>query len=603
MPSFKQMAGAASAVAAVTRSSSSSLSDLCTVSNVQDILPSNGTLLGIHVLADSVTASVANVSSSSGSMGGMRRRQTSSSSSSSSSSDTQYCNVTLQYTHPGKDDVVNIKYAFPDPDDFSQRFYVAGGGGYQLVSDATGGLDYGAASGATDAGYDGFNYSLDEVILKGNGSVWWDAAYMFGYQALGEMTKLGKYLTPKFYSMSDDDKLYTYFSGCSDGGREAMSQVQRWGQEYDGVVAGAPAFRYAQQQVHHIHPAVVEVTYDHYPPPCAFDKIVNATIAACDPLDGRTDGVIGRTDLCMLNFNLTSLIGESYYCAAETSSSLGFGYSKRQAEGSQSSSTPEQNGTLSEMDIKVAQAIYDGVFTNDGTRAYLSWQIGSGLDDGDTTYNNETDSWEVNIVSTGGEYITKFVQLLDLDNLESLDGVDYDTVVYWMEVAFARYYDSLQTTWPDLRPFKDTGGKLIHYHGESDPSVPSASSAHYWQSVRNTLYNHLSDDEAVEAMKEWYQFYLVPGAAHCGANSLQPGPYPEADSLMDTIIAWVENGTQPDALNATVSSGDYEGETQMLCQWPTRPLWSSNSTFDCVTDEKSIETWTYDFAAFKQAVY
>jgi hypothetical protein len=119
------------------------------------------------------------------------------------------------------------------------------------------------------------------------------------------------------------------------------------GDEYDGVITRAPAFRYAQQQVLHVFPSAVEHTLDSYPRPCELEKIVNASIEACDALDGRTDGVISRTDLCKLNFNLTSIIGEAYSCAATTSTSLGFGFStkhKRQApEGSQASSTPEQN--------------------------------------------------------------------------------------------------------------------------------------------------------------------------------------------------------------------------------------------------------------------
>ena len=113
---------------------------------------------------------------------------------------------------------------------------------------------------------------------------------MFGYQALGEMTIVGKPLTKAFYSMANSTKLYTYYEGCSDGGREGMSQVQRWGEEYDGVIAGAPAFRFAQQQVNHVFSAAVEHTMDYYPEPCALEKIVNVTIDACDPLDGRTDG-------------------------------------------------------------------------------------------------------------------------------------------------------------------------------------------------------------------------------------------------------------------------------------------------------------------------
>ncbi|KAF2013975.1 Tannase 30 kDa subunit [Aaosphaeria arxii CBS 175.79] len=572
--------------ALLATTNAASLDDLCTVSHVQAALPANGTILGLNLLADSVTAAAVYNAT-------VGRESTATYS---------YCNVTASYTQVGKDNVIPLKFIFPQPPDFQNRWYLAGGGGFSLSSDATGGLPYGAASGATSAGYDAFNFSYDEKVLYGNGSINWDATYAFSYTALGELTKIGKPLTQAFYGLNDT-KIYTYFEGCSDGGREGMSQVQRWGEEYDGVVAGAPAFRFAQQQVLHVYPATIEAVNDYYPPPCALAKIVNATIAACDPLDGRTDGVISRTDLCKLNFNLSSLIGESYYCAAQTGTSLGFGFSKRQAPpGGQTSVQPAQNGTITAQDVAVAQGVYDGLHDSNGKRAYLSWQIGSDLSDADPTYNNATSVWELNIPSTGGEYVTKFIQLLDLDNLSDLNNVTYDTLVEWMNIGMIRYLDSLQTTLPDLTPFQSSGGKLLHYHGESDPSIPAASSVHYWQSVRDIMYPGLSDAESRDALSDWYQFYLVPGAAHCGSNSLQPGPYPVDN--MATIIDWVESGVKPSRLNATVSSGVNKGEVQALCQWPTRPLWSGNSSeFECVEDLASVESWTYTFDAFKLPVY
>ncbi|KAF5700529.1 tannase [Fusarium mundagurra] len=253
------------------------------------------------------------------------------------------------------------------------------------------------------------------------------------------------------------------YEGCSDGGREGMSQVQRWGDEYDGVIAGAPAFRFAQQQVLHVYPAAVEHTLDYYPHPCGLKKIVNATIEAGDELDGRKDGVASRTDLCKIHFKLKSLIGKD----------------KRQATGSQTSNVPEQNGTITAEGIAVAQAIYDGVFSSNDERAYLSWQIDSELSDGEPTYDNETDKWTLNIPFTGGMYVAKFIELLDLDNLENLNNVTYDTLVDWMNTGMVRYYDSLQTTHPDLPTFKEAGGKLLHYHGESDLSIPAGFSVHY----------------------------------------------------------------------------------------------------------------------------
>ncbi|KAJ5512313.1 hypothetical protein N7463_001865 [Penicillium fimorum] len=573
-----------SVVALAASASAASLADVCTVSNVRSALPSNGTLLGINMIPSAVTASA--VYNASAGMG--------------STETYTYCNVTVTYEHTGKGDSVVIKYAFPKPSDFKKRFYVAGGGGFSLSSDATGGLEYGAVSGATSAGYDAFNYGYDDVVLYGNGTLNWDATYMFGYQALGEMTKIGKALTKGFYGMSPSSKVYTYYEGCSDGGREGMSQIQRYGEEYDGAITGAPAFRFGQQQVHHVFPATAEQTLDYYPPPCELAKIVNATIAACDPLDGRTDGVISRSDLCKLKFNLSSIIGEEYYCAAETSTSLGFGFSKR-ADGTSTSTKPEQSGKVTAEGVKVAQTIYDGLHNSKGERAYLSWQIGSELSDGDTQWNNVSSKWEVSIPSTGGEWVTKFIQLLDLSNLSNLDNVTYDTLVEWMNTGMIRYMDSLQTTLPDLTPFQSSGGKLLHYHGESDPSIPAASSVHYWQSVRSIMYPHLSSRESLKELADWYQFYLIPGAAHCGTNTLQPGPFPEVNML--TMIDWVENGVKPSRLNATVSSGTYEGETQMLCQWPTRPLWKHNSTFECVDDKASIDSWTYSFPAFKVPVY
>jgi tannase len=574
--------------------SAASFSEFCTLSNVKAALPSNGTLLGINPIPSASTAAA--VYNASTGIGGTT----------SSGSTYSYCNITLTYTHPGKGDSVVVKYALPEPSDFKKRFYVAGGGGYSLNTDATGGLEYGAAGGATSAGYgalDGVSY--DQVVLYGNGSINWDATYMFGYQALGEMTQLGKYVTKSFYGLPTQSKIYTYFEGCSDGGREGMSQVQRYGEEYDGAITGAPAFRFAQQQVNHVFPSQVEKILDYYPPPCELTKIVNATIDACDPLDGRADGVISRTDLCMLNFNLSSIIGEEYYCAAQTSTSLGFSFSgktKHHAGGSTTSYQPAQNGTVSAKGVAVAKAIYDGLHSTNGERAYLSWQIGSKLVDAETTWNNSTEKWELSIPSTGGEYVTKFVELLDLNNLPDLDGVTYDTLVDWMNTGMFRYLDSLQTTLPDLTRFRSSGGKLLHFHGESDPSVPAASSVHYWQSVRSTMYPDGDASSNTQNLQDWYQLYLVPGAAHCGSNPLQPGgPYPQNN--MDVMIDWVENGVRPSRLNATVAGGDHAGETQMLCQWPTRPLWRSDDAFDCVHDEKSIESWSYEFPAFKVPVY
>ncbi|RYP45203.1 hypothetical protein DL769_011477 [Monosporascus sp. CRB-8-3] len=566
----------AAIAAIVAKAGAASLDDLCTVSSIQEVLPANGTLLGIDLIPSSVTANVVNNATAGSDMG---------SANSDSTKTYDYCN---------------------------DRYLGVGGGGYSISMGSGGlsaGLAYGAVTGTTNGGFgDGFSTSADEVNLLGNGTINYEVVHMFGYKALGEATVVGKALARGFYSLANDSKIFTYFSGCSDGGREAWSQIQRWGEEYDGVVAGAPAFRYSHQQVGHLTSNVVEHTLKYYPPPCELEKIVNLTIAACDPLDGRTDGVVSRSDLCKLKFDIKSTVGTPYYCAAENHYSPGLGFGKRHSKrqsgppGSGTSYQPAQNGTITAKGAEVAQTILDGLKDLQGRQAYVSAQPSSDFADAQTGYDNATSSWTLSIASTGGEFVKRFIMLEDGDNIDSLDGVTYDTMVEWMTKALVMYSDSLQTTLPDVTVFSSHGGKVIHYHGESDSSIPAASSVHYYDSVRSIMYPNLSYKESIDALSDWYRFFLVPGAGHCSTSQSQPGPWP--DNALQSVIDWVENDVAPATLPATVASGPLEGESQPLCAWPHRPYWPDNSTtVKCEYDQASIDSWTYTFDAFKLPIY
>ncbi|KAJ5703277.1 tannase [Penicillium malachiteum] len=224
-----------------------------------------------------------------------------------------YCNVTFSYTHTGSDQSVIVGYYMPAPDAFETSGSMS----------APGGVMYGAVSGFTDGGFGFMDTDFDDVFLLSNGNINWPSVYMLGYGAIKEMTIIGKQLTRNFYDVSNSSKVYSYYQGCSEGGREGWSQGQCAAEEYDGLIIGAPAIRYGQQQANHLYSNIVEKTLDYYPPPCKLEKIFNETSAACDPLDGRTDGVVARSDLCQLKFNMISIIGKPYYCAPSTSTSLG----------------------------------------------------------------------------------------------------------------------------------------------------------------------------------------------------------------------------------------------------------------------------------------
>jgi len=444
----------------------------------------------------------------------------------------------------------------------------------------------------------------DAVALLANGTINNEALYMFGYQAHHEMSTIGKAFTKNFFSMNST-KLYAYYQACSEGGREGWSQVQRFGDEWDGAIIGAPAFRYGQQQVNHLVQNVVEQTMGYFPPPCELAKIVNATIAACDPMDGLTDGVVSRTDLCKLNFNLNSTIGLPYSCAATTASGVGgfAGLAKRQFGGT--AAAPAQNGTVSAQAVAVAAKIRDGLTTLDGKRAYLPYQPAADFDDGATAYDSTTGTWGLSVSSLGAEWVVRYLELLDASSFETgqFDNVTYDTLRDWMVEGWQRYEDVLQTTWPDLTPFQEAGGKVIHYHGESDNSIPTASSVRYFESVREIMFPTLSYNDSVAELNKFYRLYLIPGAAHCNTNSLEAnGPFPTTN--LAVMIDWVENGVEPVTLNATHTTGDFEGQSAQICSWPLRPMWINNgTTMECQYDQASIDSWLYDMDAYSMPLY
>lgn len=248
--------------------SPSTLEELCTVSYLQTVLPSSKFIQGITIDSDSLTTSVATNSTVS--------------SVDYPTATIDYCNVTLAYSHDGIDgDRVLLQIWLPAPTDFQNRWLSTGGGGYAINSGTRmlpEGIIYGAASGLTDGGFGGFSVNADSAMLLANGTLNYEALYMFGYKAHRELSLIGKAFTRKVYGMADSEKLYAYYHGCFEGGREGWSQVQRYGDEWDGAIIGAPAFRWSFQQTQHLFSNIVEKTLDYYPPPCELEKIVNETI-------------------------------------------------------------------------------------------------------------------------------------------------------------------------------------------------------------------------------------------------------------------------------------------------------------------------------------
>lgn len=276
---------------------------------------------------------------------------------------------------------------------------------------------------------------------------------------------------------------------------------------------------------------------------------------------------------------------------------------KRQKGGPMTPATPAQNGTVSAKAAAIVNKIWAGMTDSAGQQVYFSYQPGSALDDAATAYDSTTGTWGLSINTMGIEFVQRFVNLLNTSTIASLDGITYDTLKEWIYEGWQTYDDSLQTTWPDLTPFQQAGGKVLHYHGESDFSIPTASSVRYHNSVREIMYGNMTYNASISALSDWYKLYLVPGAGHCSDNSAQPnGPFPQTN--LAVMIDWVENGNAPTTLNATILQGDLAGTNQQICEFPTRPLWTNNGTvMNCVYDQTSLDTFYYDLNAFKVPVY
>ncbi|KAE8341532.1 Tannase/feruloyl esterase [Aspergillus arachidicola] len=378
----------------------------------------------------------------------------------------------------------------PSPANFLNRYVSTGGEGWNITennSSLPSGMELGAVAGTTDGGFGGFGVSSWEVWLNGDGEVNWDTVYMFGYKAINEMSQIGKDLTKSFYM--SDTKLWSYYDGCSEGGREGWSQVQI-GSDLDGAVIGAPGMHFSFQQIQHLWSQFLE-------------KIANLTTEACDPLDGRVDGVVSHTDLCKLHFNLISTIGESYSCSetAEIPNFMPY--------------IPAQNGTVTKKGVAVAKEILNGAHDNLGRRIYMSYQPTAQFQDAVTSYNETTGEYGSYFVKQSAQWVEIGLNLLtNVSALSRFEGVIRDTFRDWIATGFQRYSDSLEITWPDLSVWQRAGGKVLHYHGESDPQVPTSGSVRYYESVRSIMYPHLSYNESVAELNDWYRLRTVSSPRH-----------------------------------------------------------------------------------------
>ena len=326
---------------------------------------------------------------------------------------------------------------------------------------------------------------------------------------------------------------YNYFIGTSQGGREALTVAQRYPADYDGIVAGAPANFWT----HLLSTGawdVEELQSDpaSYIPAAKLPAVEAASLAACDANDGVKDGVIENPAQC--HFDPSVLLCKG----------------------------PDSNTCLTAPQVAALKKIYSGPVNSKGQQIYPGYSPGG---------ENGVNGWGGWI--TGGKpgtslqyaFTTNFFKYMVFDNADW----DYKTfkIDHDMKVADDKVGRILNSTDPDLKKFKDLGGKLIIYHGWSDAAIPPQNAIDYYKSVVAKMGSKQSE--------EFVRLFMVPGMQHCGGG---PGPNvfgqtsaPDGDSEHDinrAVERWVEEGVAPKQIIAT----KYKGATPATGVERTRPL-------------------------------
>ncbi|KAF4964322.1 hypothetical protein FSARC_7767 [Fusarium sarcochroum] len=436
-----------------------------------------------------------------------------------------FCNVTVTYTHPGQKRKIHVQVWLPF--NWNGRFQGSGGGGWAAGLGAMSlapGVALGYATATTDAGHSETD-STESWALNSSGKVDLNALQDFAATALGDLATIGKAVTKIFYS---EAAKYSYWNGCSTGGREGFMLAQRFPEAFDGVLAFSPVINWAQVPTSTYWPQQVMKDLNYYPLPCEMIAITARAIEACDELDGAKDGIISYPNQC--RFDARSLIDLSFTCHDRT-----LHFSHQAAE--------------------IANAAWNGPLSPSGSRLWY----GIGQDARLMGVANTTCTGDKCIGSPfqlGADWIKYFLAKDPQFSLLDMTQAEYARLFH---ESVQQYESIIGTVDPDLSEFRRVGGKMIAVHGLADEVVPVNGTISYYNAVL------AGDSKAAE----YFRFFPAPGVAHCASYV---GQYPK--DTLSSLVDWVERDVVPDILEATDPKGD---TIRKLCAYPKQQLYTGGN--------------------------
>ena len=422
------------------------------------------------------------------------------------------------------------------------EFQGVGNGGF------AGSIGYGAMAAAVSHGY--ATASTDTGHQGGTDANWAlghpEKVADFGYRAIHETAEKAKAILKEFYGAPVKR---SYFGSCSNGGRQALMEAQRYPGDYDGIIAGAPAYYWT----HLLTAALWDMTATlndpaSYIPAGKLPAIEGAALQACDALDGVKDGVIDDPTRC--HFSPSTLL-----CTGA-----------------------ESDACLTAPQVAALEKIYGGAHNIKGEQVFPGFSPGG--EAGAT-------GWGGWIMGPAREKSLQFAFGTNFfaSMVYSNPAWDYHTfsVDHDMKLADDSLAGKLNATSPDLKKFKDRGGKLILYHGWSDAAIPPVSTVNYYQSVLSKM--------GAKDTSSFVRLFMVPGMQHCGGG---PGPNVfgqgvvtggDPDHDIDAALRrWVEEGKAPEQIIATKFKGTSPSSgvarTRPLCRYPQVAQWSGTGSTD-----------------------
>ena len=426
-----------------------------------------------------------------------------------------FCQVAATL-RPSSDSDIKIELWMPAAN-WNGKFQAVGNGAfngtiaYPAMMSA---LGSGYATSSTDTGHVGggasFALGHPEKVID------------FGWRAVHEMTVISKKIIAAYY---DAGPKFSYWNGCSAGGRQGMKEAQRFPADFDGIIAGAPGLDWTGRAAQAVRVAQALQKDGAARLSSAKAQLLHtAVLQACDTLDGVKDGVVDDPKRCTFDPGVLQCKG------ADGASCL----------------TPVQ--------VNTARMLYSPQVNSKTTRETAGLQPGSELGWTDM-------GWSASARATG---LDQFRFLVFKDPRWDVDTFNVDTDLARAEEID---HDTINALDPNLNAFGDRGGRLIQYHGWSDPQISPGNSVQYYQRVVEAL--------GVSKVQGSYRLFMAPGMAHCGG-----GDGPNTFDMVSALEQWVEQGKAPDQIIASHSTNGVVDRTRPLCPYPQVAVYKGMGSTD-----------------------